>query len=308
VAGLLLDEFDPAYRTLPAQALASLRALRDMNKYQLSYVLFLRNHPMQIRPPDEAEGFYELVSRSILGLQPYGEEDARRIARQILTRRSHELPGAAPAVMPELVQLSGGHPGLLVALIDALVEAGPYGEPWLDWAVRQAEIEEECRKLWEGLPDEERQALHQVAHDLEPAFTERESLLLKGLLQRDDERLCFFSPLFQRYAAQRAPTATGGLYVDVPAGVIWVNGQQTKPLTEKEFQLVAFLFARQGEICTVEQLIEQLYPGDEGYNVNDSAVAQLIKRVRDKIEPDTNHYRYLINVKGRGYRLLIDGV
>ncbi|MCL4863188.1 MAG: winged helix-turn-helix domain-containing protein [Caldilineaceae bacterium] len=305
--GLLLDEFDAAYRTLPPQALASLRALRDMNKYQLSFVLFLRDQPMHIRPPDEAEGFYELVSRSVLGLQPYTEEDARRIATQILARRSHELPGVNQTVIPELLHLSGGHPGLLVALIDALVEDRPLGEPWPDWAARQPKIDEECRKLWEGLREEERQALYQVTHAMAPAQGERDSLLLKGLLKpTEGETPALFSPLFQRYAVARAPISAGGLHVDAASGMVWVNGQQTADLTDKEFQLLAFLFAREGEICTVEQLIEHLYPGQERFNVNDSAIAQLVKRIRDKIEPGATQYRHLLNVRGRGYRLVVD--
>lgn len=45
----ILDEFDEAYRTLPARALASLRALRDRHKYQVNYVLLLRHPPMHLR-------------------------------------------------------------------------------------------------------------------------------------------------------------------------------------------------------------------------------------------------------------------
>ena len=111
---LLLDEFDTTYQTLPSQALASLRALRDMNKYQLSYLLFLRNPPLQLRAADDAEGFYELFSRSLLGLRPYSPEDGQRVIMQILARRSHELPGVSHAVIPELLYLSGGHPGLQI--------------------------------------------------------------------------------------------------------------------------------------------------------------------------------------------------
>ncbi len=43
-----------------------------------------------------------------------------------------------------------------------------------------------------------------------------------------------------------------------------------------------------------------------GYNVNDNAIAALIKRVREKIEPTPKHPQYLLNVKGRGYRLVAE--
>jgi len=37
---LIFDEFDECYGNLPGQTLANLRALRDANKYRLSYILF----------------------------------------------------------------------------------------------------------------------------------------------------------------------------------------------------------------------------------------------------------------------------
>ncbi len=302
---LLLDEFDTTYQTLPSQALASLRALRDMNKYQLSYLLFLRNPPLQLRAAGDAEGFYELFSRSLLGLRPYSPEDGQRVIMQILARRSHELPGVSHAVIPELLYLSGGHPGLLVALLDALMKAGPYGEPWLDWATRQPMIEEECRKLWEGLRSEERQALYQAANEMEPAFAERETLLLKGLLKRGTgQTVIFFSPLFQWYAASRAPSVGNGLHVDIQAGHVWVNGEQCNSMTLKEFDLIKYLYERQNEICDTEQIIQQLYPGDEAFEVNENAIAALVRRVRSKIEPDSRRPQFLLNIKGRGYRLI----
>lgn len=301
---LLLDEFDAAYQTLPAQALASLRALRDMNKYQLSYLLFLRNPPLQLRGQDGSEGFYELFSRSLLGLQPYTAEDGERVIMQILTRRRHELPDINQSVVSEVLRLSGSHPGLLVALLDALIKGGPYGESWPTWAMRQPMIEEECRKLWEGLRSEERQALYQVANEMEPAFNERETLLLKGLLKRGPgQALRFFSPLLQHYAASRAPKVNSGLHVDIQAGNVWVNGEQCSSMTLKEFDLLKYLYTRQNEICDTDQIIQQLYPGDEAFDINENTIAALVRRVRSKIEPDSKRPQFLLNVKGRGYRL-----
>jgi len=85
-----------------------------------------------------------------------------------------------------------------------------------------------------------------------------------------------------------------------------VNGSQCESLTAKEFKLLAYLNQHLGEICEVEQMIEYLYPGPEGYNINDNAIAALVKRIREKIEPNLKRPQYLLNVKGRGYRLVAE--
>jgi DNA-binding winged helix-turn-helix (wHTH) protein len=302
----VLDEFDETYRSLPSQALASLRALRDRHKYQLSYLLFLRDHPAQLRDPEDGEGFYELVSRAVFGLKPYGEEDARRIIHQIAERRAHELADKLSAeTTAVLLQLSGGHPGLLVALLDALAASPPIGRGWLEWALDQPSAREECRKLWEGLRSEEQLTLHHLAQGVGTGFQARQSLLLKGLIREEQPRqITFFSPLLEHYATEQAPPAASSLHVDAQTGAVWLNGNQVGPLTAKEFELIKYLYHRSGEICDTEQIILHLYPGDEGFDVNENAIAALVRRVRNKVEPDPKHPQFLVNVKGRGYRLV----
>lgn len=302
----ILDEFDEAYASLPAQALASLRALRDRHKYQVSYLLFTRDHPQYLRDPDECEGFYELVSRAVMGLHPYTETDACRVIAQIIARRDHELPSFNGEAKAALLRLSGRHPGLLVALIDALITNPPLGMIWEQWAAEQPKIGEECRKVWRGLRHEERGSLQQLAAGQEPLADATASLLLKGLLlaETESDSFQFFSPLFAHYVREEISGDGEQLTVDTTTGTVWVNGQQTEVLTAKEYELIAYLYGRLGEICETEEIIAQLYPGNEGYNVTDNNVAAIVKRLRKKIEPSPNQPQYLLNVRGRGYKLV----
>ena len=75
----LFDEFDDAYRTLAPEIFRQLRAVRDANKYRVSFVLFVRHLPELLRSPTDNESFYELLSRNGLGLGPYNRTDAQRI-------------------------------------------------------------------------------------------------------------------------------------------------------------------------------------------------------------------------------------
>lgn len=300
----ILDEFDEAYCTLSARALASLRALRDRHKYQVSYVLLLRHHPMYLRQPTDCEGFYELFSRSLIGLQPYTATDIYQVIEQILARRGHEASTFAETAMTQLVRLSGGHPGLLVALVDVLITEGTLP---VDMA-SQPKVQEECRKLWEGLRREERETLHRIAQSVETDFRERASLLLKGIIcEKQPGQVQLFSPLFADYAAQQAPLVEQGLRIDQQTGAVWVDGHLAETLTAREFDLLTLLAQEQGKIYETEEILASLYPGGGETTVDNGYVAALVRRVRAKLERDPSKPQYLRNVRGRGYRLVMEG-
>jgi DNA-binding winged helix-turn-helix (wHTH) protein len=292
--------------------LDSLRALRDRHKYQISYLLFTRDHPQYLRDPAECEGFYELISRAVMGLQPYNETDARRVIAQITARRDHELDTFDDEAETQLLRLSGRHPGLLVALIDALITKPPVGKPWDEWGIGQVKALEECRKIWRGLRREEWAALRQVAAQGTPDRDAQASLLLKGLLVADAKTKnatraipTIFSPIFAAYVHEQGAEQEEGLHLD-DTGTVWVNGQRTDELTGKEYELITYLHSHLGEVCETEALITQLYPGEEGYNMTDNNIAAIVGRLRKKIEPNPSRHQYLLNVRGRGYKLVAE--
>lgn len=300
------DEFDELYRTLPSQTLANLRALRDENKYWLSYVLFVRDRLEILRQEERCEGFEELFTRNVLGLTPYTPVDARQVLAQLETRYGVELFSISPDAQEQVLRLSGGHPGLMVALMDGLKSGSPVGVSWTEWAVQQHKVQEELRKLWYGLREEERLALNHLAQGSPMGYQERESLLQKGLLTQpeDTKETRFFSPLLGSYANVETPIADAQLHIDLQAGQVWVNGKATDSLTQKEFELLTFLFDRKGDVCSIEEIIASLYPDEAGFEINTGNITSLVRRVREKIEP-TSRPRFLLNVRGRGYQLLI---
>ncbi|MEM7532211.1 MAG: winged helix-turn-helix domain-containing protein [Chloroflexota bacterium] len=308
---IILDEFDDSYKKLPAQALANLRALRDMHKYKLSYTLFMRDHPANLRSTEEkdVEGFYEKISRSVLGLTPYNKDDTIRIIDQIAERRHSTIP-LTTETKDTLVCLSGGHPGLLENLMDSLIRSQPMGMTWEEWLQDQPNLEQECDRIWLGLRPEEQQTLNHIANDISTGFRERDLLLTKGLIKSAGEReYAIFSPIFHQYAANKYPVQSEQdkqqVRVDTQAGLVYINNQQTEPLTPKEYSLLEALYEHAGEICSSELLIKRLYPEHEQLHVNENNITTLIRRIRKKIEPNSSRPQYLVNVKGRGYRLVV---
>ncbi|MBL8096522.1 MAG: winged helix-turn-helix domain-containing protein [Anaerolineales bacterium] len=75
-------------------------------------------------------------------------------------------------------------------------------------------------------------------------------------------------------------------------------------LTAKESQLLNYLRARPGAVCTKDELIRAVWPEDAVFTqgVRDDALAQLVRRLREKIEPDPASPRHVLTSPGRGYR------
>lgn len=193
----LFDEFDEIYKTIPKEVFSQMRAIRDANKYRIAYGLFLRNLPERLRPPTDNEGFYELISRNLLGVGPFSAMDTFYIIGQLERRREFEL-GKEDR---EWIWInSGGHPGLIQALFSLIIEkkASQTQMQTLEWLANQEMVSEEFRKIWEGLLDEEKDALRKIiAGEYRSIPTAAGRLLLtKGIIKSSNGQTSFFSPLF----------------------------------------------------------------------------------------------------------------
>jgi DNA-binding response OmpR family regulator len=89
----------------------------------------------------------------------------------------------------------------------------------------------------------------------------------------------------------------GRLVLDVRAHELRVDGQVV-PLPAREFALLQLLAAHPRQVFSREHLLEQIW---ESYG-DRTTVAVHIRRLREKIEEDPAHPRYLVTVWGVGYR------
>jgi DNA-binding response OmpR family regulator len=82
----------------------------------------------------------------------------------------------------------------------------------------------------------------------------------------------------------------------------------TSHLTEKEFLLLEFLQAHPHEVCSKDNLVQAVWSEDLIYErgIRDDSLAQLVRRLRVKIEPDPSAPRFIQTVPGRGYRFTPD--
>jgi two-component system response regulator RegX3 len=90
-----------------------------------------------------------------------------------------------------------------------------------------------------------------------------------------------------------------GVRMDVERHEVSVNGERIK-LALKEFELLEMLLRNAGRVLTRAQLIDRIWGADY---VGDTKTLDVhIKRLRTKIERDPAHPRYLITVRGLGYK------
>jgi hypothetical protein len=200
----LFDEFDETYKNMPGEIFAQLRAIRDANKYRVSYAMFLRNLPENLRPPTENEGFYELLSRNMIGIGPFTRQDSLRVViRQLEERKNYPL---SPETRDWLYYVSGGHPGLIHALFSILKDNPQALQQTsnLEWYATQESVGEEFRKIWNGLMDNEKAGLLIFARGNPKEISPQTSKMLyaKGLLQQTANSTKYFSPLFGFYLKQ----------------------------------------------------------------------------------------------------------
>lgn len=92
----------------------------------------------------------------------------------------------------------------------------------------------------------------------------------------------------------------GETTVDLNKGVIRsLGGEQA--LTAKEFILLEKLYANRDSIVTGDSLCRAAW-GDALYGYENTLMVH-IRRLREKIEPEPSRPRYLLTVRGLGYRL-----
>jgi len=97
-----------------------------------------------------------------------------------------------------------------------------------------------------------------------------------------------------------APYAYGGLAVDPHTRRATRDGQPL-PLTATEFDLLLVLARRPGTVFSREELLAQVW--DDAYFAHPSTVTVHMRRLREKIEPEPAHPRYIKTVRGAGYKL-----
>ncbi|MBX7132484.1 MAG: response regulator [Fimbriimonadaceae bacterium] len=111
-----------------------------------------------------------------------------------------------------------------------------------------------------------------------------------------------------RHAARGKPEfeptfESGGLKVDFERRLVTLNGEEVR-LTPIEYRLVALLARHAGKVLTHRHLLTEIWGAS--YEDSTHTLRVHMGSIRQKIEADPSHPRYIRTETGVGYRMMVD--
>lgn len=316
---LCFDEFDEAYASLDPQTFLNLRALRDRYCEALVYVTATERELARLTNTREQGEFYELVAPRVHFLHFMEPEDTRRFCESFAAREHVTFSESDLAFISEKAD---GHPGLVQAVCYALgtVTGEPVRNEQQDRVIHEhvqenltadSNVQSECAKIWADLEPDEREALLRLRRDRSVTTPEEQGvvrvLLNKFIIRNGEAEPHVFCKLFDDFVRRQKliqqPNARG-VYIDVDAGDVWVEGKPVEVLTDLEYRMLLFLYGRIDRVCDKYSIVEAVWGQDYIDKVDDTRIEKLVSRLRQKIEPDPAHPHYVQSLRGRGYKLV----
>lgn len=120
-------------------------------------------------------------------------------------------------------------------------------------------------------------------------FDPRELLARLGAILRRSRR---------GFTEPAGPLRFGRLTIDQEGREVRLDGQP-RELTGRQFDLLLLLAERAGRVQTREQIMEAL--GGEGWDSVDRSIDVHVSRIRNAIEDDPKHPRFVRTIRGAGY-------
>lgn len=297
---LLLDEFDEIYVALDERALLNLRAQKDRFVRRLVFATGTIRKLPELRGQAFEGEFAEIFARHTYPMPLLEASEVESILQQEHWAEVHK------EYHPLATQYSGGHPGLLIAILEALASHDGAGDDdWGQLLSQNPQVRAECLKMWSQLTGVEQEWLTSLVLEAEAGLPRQQLNRLENLGVVRDRQI--FSPLFADFVGRRGRSAevdAHGVYLDADSGDVWVEGVRVPVLTDLEYRLLELLYERCDKITDKYRIVTAVWGEDYLGEVDDSRVEKLVSRLRSKIEPDPSNPCYLITQRGRGYKLL----
>ncbi len=314
---IVFDEFDEVLTRVEGRVFLNLRALKDQYRRGLTFMTATNESLPLLRRDEAIDEFIELFTHHTYYLPPLNSTDAADMIHQVAKELNVTFSGRD---VDFVLDWAGGHIGLIEATCGVLgsLTGAPLRDAGQDWIIqreaaqrlpRNMTVQTECGKIWAGLSDIERGALMDLSTPGgEAPLPAIAALRSKHLLLGDnDEAPRPFCRLFGQFLAQQSALVrpgAQGVRVDVGTGEVTVDGRITEALTNLEYRLLLLLYGQLGKICDKYQVVEAVWGQDYMDTVDDARIEKLVSRLRAKIEPDPTNPRYLMTLRGRGYKLV----
>lgn len=92
-----------------------------------------------------------------------------------------------------------------------------------------------------------------------------------------------------------------GIRLDCVRNQVWKNGVATD-FTDKEYQILKLLMSYQGQLFSAQNIYETIW--EEAFlPTSSNTIMVFIRKIREKIEDDPKHPKFLVTVWGKGYKI-----
>ncbi len=96
-----------------------------------------------------------------------------------------------------------------------------------------------------------------------------------------------------------------GLEIDRERREVWVRGKRlTRPVSKAQFRLLALLYEMPGRVYSRDEIAAAVWPQDVAEGVSDETIDALVGRLRRRIAAVDPDYRYIVTVRGHGFKLV----
>lgn len=189
----------------------------------------------------------------------------------------------AEEVDGELSRRAEGSPRNLLRLSELFI-LEHCNSPEIDGPLRREELERAYQKLQGSLKQE--QAAYSASRTDGPVSTGPTSTSTTV-------------PVFQENRLDGA-----GLRLDSARRQVWRDGQLVEPgPIGQEYILLEYLYHNAGRAVSKDELLQVIYGDSTFLESSEEALAQMISRLRKKIEPKSGQPTYIITVPRYGYKL-----
>jgi len=305
----LFDEFDEVYQGIDKRVFLNLRALRDKYANRLMYIVVIGMPLSDSRHQAEDGEFAELFAHHTHHLKTLRRQDVAYIINLFAEDQGVVF---SDNDIQLIFEESGGHPGLLQVVCQVMADS-TVAEVVRDnrLVLNQLDdndnIRDECVKLWNDLAPERQKALMAFVADGEIEPELQQSLLRKGIFSKDENgTVKIFGNLFEDFIRRFQlvyEEPKKGVLIDIESGEVYVDGQAIEALTSLEYRLLLLLYGSLDKICDKYRIVEAVWGEDYIEEVDDARIEKLVSRLRQKLEPSPSDPKYLLTVRGRGYRL-----
>jgi DNA-binding winged helix-turn-helix (wHTH) protein len=313
---LVFDEFDSAFRALDGRVFLNLRALKDRYGNGLSYVTASHRRLIHLRMGEDVDDFIELFRTNIRFVPPLSARDTRILISTCVADMDARFDDADMAF---ILEQAGGHPALTelacrkLAQITGKTARTPNQDALIhheirDQLRRDPGVRAECKKIWRDLTDMEQATIESFHWPERKSSAEAlDELMRKGLLLPDDDAPRCFATLFSDFIqyqtlGQRIPQK--GIYVDAESGQVTIDGHPAQNLTRLESRMLMLLYENLNKVCDKYSIVEAVWGEDYVDSIYDSAIEKMVSRLRKKVEPNPAQPRYILTIRGRGYKLV----